>query len=148
MSRFKINKKILIVISIIILLVVAILYFFGYFDKKNYCTEISLEQLEDKINNKDTFILFIGSTNCSHCKDFQPTLNQIIKDYDLTIYYINVYKLNSDQNTKLLSLINYGSSTPQLYFIENGGYSQYNKLSGARSYKEVLSKLQKNGYVE
>lgn len=148
MQIIKNNKNIIIVLSIIIVLIIAIMYFFGFFEKKNYCTEISLNQLEEKMNNKETFIIFFGSTTCSHCKDFQPTLNQVIKDYDVTIYYLNVHNLSKEENNELLNLINYGSSTPQLYFVKDGEYSQYNKLSGARSYKEVVEKLKKNGYIK
>ena len=148
MQKLKSNKNILIVLLAIIVIILAVLYFFGFFEKENYCTEISLAELEEKLENKDTFVIFFGSTVCIHCKDFQPTINQVIKDDGITIYYLNVYKLSSEENNKLLSLINYGSSTPQLYFIENGEYSQYNKLSGARSYKEVVEKLEKNGYIK
>ncbi len=148
MKEKKLNSTLLIVIGIVLVVVLACLYFFDAFAKDNYCTEITFEQLEEKMNNKDTFIIFFGSTICSHCKDFQPTLNRVIKEYDIIIYYLNVHNLTDEEHSDLLALINYGSSTPKLYFVEEGEYSQYNALSGNRSYNEVVEKLEKNGYIK
>ena len=36
--------------------------------------EINYTEYSGMIENKDTFILYIGSSNCSHCADFKPTL--------------------------------------------------------------------------
>lgn len=148
MEKSNKTKTIMIVGIVILVIVAGILYFFTDFGRKTSYTEINLNQLTKKMENNDTFILYIGSSTCTACQSFNPTLKRVIKDYNVTIYYINVHKLNESENSDLLALINYNSSTPKVYFIENGEYSQYNMISGVRSYEDVVEKLEKNGYIK
>ena len=43
----------------------------------------------DKINNEETFVLFLGSHNCAHCQQFYATINAYIKSGN-TVYYLDV----------------------------------------------------------
>ena len=123
MKEKKLNSTLLIVIGIVLVVVLACLYFFDAFAKDNYCTEITFEQLEEKMNNKDTFIIFFGSTICSHCKDFQPTLNQVIKDYAREVYHRDS------------ELIEYGGDNA--YPVEDDGTlkSKYGLVKGQYCFK-------------
>lgn len=110
--------------------------------------EIDLKTLEDKINNKETFIIYIGSSTCSNCASLNPTLNKVISKYNLTIYYIDVHNLSDDENNKLLSLINYENKTPRIYFITNGEHDDINVIKGNQAYETLINDFKDHGYIK
>lgn len=115
--------------------------------KKEY-QEITMETLLKKVEQKESFILFIGATSCTHCTSYKSTINEVVKDYDITIYYIDVDTLNSTQNSTLKSLTPY-QGTPTTVFIKNGKEeSTYQRIIGERDYDYVVNKLKRNGYIK
>lgn len=55
----------------------------------NRATNITSSQLMDKLNNGDTFVLFIGAASCSHCKQFYKTINAYVNS-GKTVYYLDI----------------------------------------------------------
>ena len=51
--------------------------------------EIKYDEFQSKIDNKESFVLFMWQTGCSHCEAFEPTLKEVIKEKDILIYSIN-----------------------------------------------------------
>jgi predicted bacteriocin transport accessory protein len=64
----------------------------------NHATTITTSQLKEKLSNGDTFVLFIGSNSCSHCKEFYTTVNKYVSSGN-TIYYIDI----ADDSDPLIS---------------------------------------------
>jgi len=139
------NKNIIIVITVVLVLVCGILYFFTDIGRPVF-KEIGLSKLSEMMEEDETFIIFIGSSICSACEEFTPTLKRAVDEYDITVHYIDVNKLDGDEKQELLDLIDYRSATPKVYFIEDGEYSSLNMINGNRSYKDVVDRLEKNGY--
>lgn len=110
--------------------------------------EISYDEFITKIDNKDDFILFIGSATCSHCASFKTTINSIIQKYQIKIYYIDINKFNVDQENKFRSYINFGG-TPTTVFIYSGEEkTTYNRINGNLGYDKVVDRLTKEGYIK
>lgn len=110
--------------------------------------EITIHTLTEKVKNKETFILFIGAESCSHCVGYKSTINEVIKDYDVTIYYIDVDTLTKKENGKLKEIANY-KGTPTTVFLKDGKEeSAYMRIIGERDYDYVVNKLYKNGFIE
>lgn len=109
--------------------------------------EISYEEYNDKISNKEDFILYLGSSYCSHCANFKPVLESIIKNYNLEVYYLDMSKLIDNEyaivqnKTKL-------QGTPTIVFIENGVVKTSPKIVGEASYDTALSKFKESGYIK
>lgn len=130
----------------IILIIVSCLFLFGC--NNNKYTEINYDEFIKKINKKEDFILFIGSKDCTHCDTFKETLNLVLKDYKVTVNYIDVSKFTKDQNNTFNAKISY-TGTPTTVFIKKGKEeSTYNRITGAKSYDYVVDKLKSNGYIE
>jgi Thioredoxin-related protein len=133
-------KKILIIIPFIMLL-------FGCANNKGY-NELTYKQLNEKIENKESFILFIGAKTCSHCELFKETVKEVNDKYKVTINYIDIDKLNSSDLNHLNNIASF-SGTPTTIFITKGKEeSTYNRISGNRDYDYVVSKLKQNGYIK
>jgi predicted bacteriocin transport accessory protein len=115
--------------------------------RKTY-QEIDLNTLESKINNKETFVLYIGSSTCSNCASLEPTLNKVIENYNITVYYINVHNLSDDDNDELLGMIDYGNKTPAIYFITNGEHDDINVIKGNQAYETLVKYFKQYGYIK
>ena len=100
------------------------------------------------INNKEDFVLGIGSETCSACEAYKPTMEKVITNYNLRINYINIYPLEDEERAKLLSYVYY-TSTPTTVFFEKGvAAGTHNRITGAVSYDKVVEALTKNGYIK
>jgi thioredoxin len=111
--------------------------------------EVSFDTVMKMLDEKQSFILFIGSSSCSHCATYEPKLNSVIKEYQVKVYFIDVSKLSDTENSKLNAKISYGNATPMTVFIENGKEkSSYNRIRGDQDRDVIVSMFQKNGYIE
>lgn len=62
-------------------------------------TTITSSQLMTKLNNNETFVLFIGANTCAHCKQFYKTINTYVSS-GKTVYYIDVADTSDPTLTK------------------------------------------------
>lgn len=117
--------------------------------KKKTYIEIKYDEFKQKIENKESFPLFIGSSQCSHCDDYKVTLNELIKEYGVKIYYIDIAKMEKEDYYEFLTYVNFGGSTPTTVFIKDGvEETVYNRINGALSYSKVEKKFEKAGYIK
>ncbi len=110
-------------------------------------TEINYEQLKQKLDNKDTFVLLIGSDTCSACASYETTMTKVMKDTKVEIFYVNLHALSEEDYSKVYSKF-VVTSTPTTIFIENGEEtSTYNRIVGAAKYEDVIDSLKQHGYI-
>lgn len=132
--------------KILILILVPLLLICGC-SKKTY-TEISYDDFKQKIDNKESFILFIGAESCAHCATYKPTLNSVINKYNVDVYYIDIDKLSSKESSYLNNAVPF-TGTPTTVFIKNGKEeSTYNRIVGDMDFEYIVEKFKKNGYIE
>lgn len=111
--------------------------------------ELSYDDFMKKIENKESFPLVVGSSQCSHCADFKITMEKFIKDYQIEVYYIDVLSLTTEQYNEFVSYVNFGGSTPTTVFITDGEEKTiYNRIVGALSYSKVVAKYKSTGYIK
>lgn len=110
--------------------------------------EISYSEFNKKIENKESFSLFVGSSNCSHCDDYKITLNKLIKNHQIEVYYIDVAKLTNDELNKFKTVINFNGTPTTVFITEGSEKTVYNRIVGALSYSKVEDKFEKAGYIK
>lgn len=135
-------KKILTIIAVFALTIVL-----TGCNKYTTYTEVSYDELQTKLENKDTFVIVMGSSTCSACAHYKTTMEKVIKDYQVEVFYLGLDKLTEEEDTKIYSkfVVN---STPTTIFIKDGEEtSTYNRLVGSRSYSDVVSSLKKHGII-
>lgn len=122
----------------------------GCFGKITTYEEIDFQKLDQMINQKENFILFIGSSECSHCQSYKPKLDAVIKVNQIKVYYIDVSKLTKKQDEKLEGYIPYGG-TPYTVFVEKGSVKKVNgmvyAIEGDRDIDYIEKIMKKNGYM-
>ena len=108
--------------------------------------EISYKELEEKINNKESFILELVQTGCSHCEEFSPRFKAILKTNNLKAYSLNLYNLTEEEIERFDNLTTV-TGTPTVLFFEDGKETS-NKINGAVSNDKIKEKLKENGYIK
>lgn len=118
------------------LVIILILIFTGCINNSDLIT-ISYDELAKKIENKDTFVLYVGSRDCSHCKQFKPMLEKVINENKLNVYYIDTALLSASKRNAVLKKVD-GEGTPTTAYIKNGKTQISPKIDGARDYETIV----------
>lgn len=139
----------------VFLLGIILITFSGCTKKLEGYDEITIDELKKMVNNKEDLILFIGSDNCSHCSTYKITINELVKNYQVDIKYLNIANLSESEQEYLLEVSNFGMSTPTTVFIKNGkeycgenNNCSYYRIIGDQDYDKVLKKLKDKGYIK
>lgn len=109
-------------------------------------TELSCDDLFTKLENKDTFVLVFGSDTCSACKSYEPTMQKVMKDKKIEIFYVNIHNLSDEDYSRIYSKF-VVTSTPTTVFIKDGEKLGIHTIVGAAKYEEVVASLEKLGYI-
>ena len=117
------------------------------FSKGEVVTAYADEVLE-KLENKESFIVYVGYDDCQSCKEFKPILNQLIENYDITIYYLPT---DDKQTEDQLNEIQYNYFyrmywTPTTYIVEDGEVLAIKEQ--LIEYKELVEWLKEYGKIE
>ena len=117
-------------------------------EEDNHLIEISITELQEKVNNKETFILLISQTNCSHCAEYKPVLKEVLTKYDILAYEIDETKLSEKENGILKNIANI-SGTPTTVFIVDGEEANtQNRLIGAANKNKIINRLKAMNYIK
>ena len=116
--------------------------------KKEHIKEISLDEFKEKIANKETFVVYVGNKDCSHCISYRPILEKVLDDYDITIYHVDNSKLDNNEYAEFRTYINI-SGTPTVAFITSGEEeTTLNRITGEASRSETIERFKSNGYIK
>lgn len=149
-------KKNIIIIGIVIF-IVAFIVLFTYVGKAKKQEEekidshlvlLNASEFKEKIENKESFIIIMTGSKCSHCESYLPIFKKVLADYDLTAYQIHTDLLNNEESAfvKGVATIN---GTPTVVFIKDGEeISAMNRLVGEKSRTETIDRLKVMGYIE
>lgn len=117
-------------------------------EENKHLVEITYKELEEKVNNKETFILVLTQTNCSHCHEYKPVLKKVLHENNIYAYEVSTDKLTKEENSKLKDIAN-TSGTPTTVFIENGEEkSTYSRIVGTQTESKIVNKLKSMGYIK
>ena len=142
------KKNIIIIISFILLLLLSILLLINN-QNSGELKKISYNEIKEKINNKDNFILLVSRTTCSHCLEYKPKIKNIAKKYNITIYYIDYDEESKKNQDKLLKDLDLDGSTPITMFFKKGKEtSLMDRLNGDLSESKALEKIKKMGFIK
>ena len=135
-------------LCIIVLCSCLMMLFVGCSSKLSTYTTISLDEVYEKLGQKDSFILTIGSASCSHCASFKPKMETVIKLHQVEVFYIDVSKLSEDDYKEFIQRMNF-TGTPTTIFFEDGKETAMsNRIEGDKDIEVIEAKMRKMGYIE
>ncbi len=105
--------------------------------KEKELISINYDELGEKIKNKDSFVLYVGSSECSHCAEFKPILEKVVKKYKLEVYYINMANLSLAKYNAVMKKID-GRGTPTTVYLNKGKTESSPRIEGESDYETTL----------
>lgn len=124
------------------LLITILAIFLTGCSNSNVITDIEYSKLEELIDNKESFILEVVQTGCSHCEEFTPRFRAILKEENMEAYSINLYNLTEEDAEKFNKLTTSVSGTPTVLYFEDGKETSH-KINGAVSNEKIEEFLEK-----
>lgn len=131
------------------LILLFMLIFISGCGSKKYTTynEISYNEYKELISNKETFPLVVGSSTCSACSLFRPTMEAFIEKYNINVRYVDLSKLSEEESNSFMSEVGV-TSTPTTIFFEDGKQaSTYYRIVGSESLDNVVKAYTRMGYI-
>ena len=139
------SKTFKLILGILIIIFVGIIIGYFIFNKNN-----SLIKLDYKdIDNKESFVLCVSRTTCSHCQSYKPKLQKVANKYNIKIYYTDIDTYNKDELNDFNSRITFDGGTPVTLFIKNGEEkTTATRIIGDVSSEKIIDKLKKNDFIK
>lgn len=85
--------------------------------------EISLQQLKQKMDKKETFAVMLTQSMCGYCKDFEELLAAYIQSHHVIMYNVVLDNEKATPQENLVTIKSYFknfSSTPSIYYVRDG----------------------------
>ncbi len=117
-------------------------------DINKHLVELTYKEFQKKLDNKDSFLLVVTRTDCSHCEAFKPKLKEILKDKDIIGYELATDKLSKDDANSFKKDYNI-SGTPTTIFIKKGEEPTVsNRLVGDVASSKIIERLDSLDYIK
>ena len=107
--------------------------------------KIPMQDVFDKMENNETFVVMLSQTYCNACLSFFMETDPYTEEIGLTLWDIILddEKTSEEENLKLTNeKFGYFSTTPSIYYIENGKVKDSlcanNERVNLESYKKFL----------
>ncbi len=134
--------------KILLCLVMLLLVVSGCASKEevSYSYELSVQDVITKLENDETFIVYLGTTNCSACATFAPIAEKMNENYGTQIYHVEL-DLEKDEALKSSLLeampVTY---TPSINIVINGEI--VDNYEGVLEYMDLKEFISEYGFVE
>lgn len=141
------NKKILIPLIILaVILLVGIIYLFTM--KNTNFVKLNYNEILNKVENKDDFVLCVSAKDCIHCQEYKPKLEKISNKYDIMIYYVDIDEFTEEEYQTFKTKFSFDGGTPTTIFFKNGEEkTTANRIEGNTKTEKIINKLKSNGFI-
>ena len=150
--ELKKNNFLLIGIIIVLLLIFSFIVFLTIKERndktKDLITYLSVNELKEKIKNKDDFVLVFTQEGCSHCNTYHEVLNSVLKDYEVELYDLNLTDVKDNEITELNKIASINGTPTTLFYIDGEEQTTLNRINGSTSKTNLVNKLKKMGYIK
>ena len=145
--KLKKGKNITIIIILILIATLGIVLISNQSTSNGRLEKITYKKINEKLDNKEDFVLIVSRTDCSHCISYKPKVEQIAKKYNITVYYIDFD--TEKKKEKFLKEFNLDGSTPITLFIRDGKEtSVLNRLEGDLEEEKVIERFKKMKFIK
>lgn len=116
--------------------------------KEKNLIKLNYNEVIEKIENKDDFVLCVSASNCIHCQEYKPKLKQVAKDYNIIIYYVNVDEFTDEDYETFKTQFSFDGGTPTTIFFKDGEEkTTATRIEGNVKTEKIISKLKNNGFI-
>ena len=115
---------------------------------KSYLKQIKYDQMVEKIDNKESFVIVFSQTNCEHCLAYKPKLAKVAKKYKLVVYYLETDLLSEKKEKELKKYFNFDGTPTTVFVIKGEEKTAANRIVGEASEEKIIKKLKSNGFIK
>lgn len=111
---------------------------------------LTLEEMNNKIKNKESFIVVFTLTTCGYCIDFFQESQDYIKEIGLPLWDVVLDEEPRDANENLDIIHKHFpsfSATPSIYYVENGEPKDFLEADKEKVDKERFEKFLKENEI-
>lgn len=95
-------------------------------DENNPFVYTTMDEIMDKINNKETFIVYFGANWCPWCRSVLPTMIEVAHNKKIdTVYYVDV-RPDNDENNDIRDI--YSLDDNNEIYLSHEGLSSYHEF--------------------
>lgn len=112
-------------------------------------TVINVSRMKELFSSNDTKIIFVGSLTCPHCTAIKPVINSVVKDLNVTVYYLELSTMTDEENNEYYSINEFlknNNSIPLVMAVKNN--EVIDSFVGEKNSKDVEEFLKKNLNIE
>ena len=112
-------------------------------------TVIDVSKMKELFSSNDTKIIFVGSLTCPHCTAIKPVINSVVKDLNVTVYYLELSTMTDEENKEYYSINEFlknNNSIPLVMAVKNN--EDIDSFVGEKNSKDVEEFLKKNLNIE
>lgn len=112
-------------------------------------TVINVSKMKELFFSNDTKIIFVGSLTCPHCTAIKPVINSVVKDLNVTVYYLELSTMTDEENNEYYSINEFlknNNSIPLVMAVKNN--EVIDSFVGEKDSKDVEEFLKKNLNIE
>ncbi len=110
--------------------------------------DLSYSEFQSMRKNKETFFVVIIRDGCSHCESFIPKVEEVVDEYDITGYTLNLANIDEEESSEFFKQFNV-DGTPTTIFITDGDeVSVMQRIDGNVSKEVLVNKLKANNYIK
>lgn len=112
-------------------------------------TVINVSKMKELFSSNDTKIIFVGSLTCPHCTAIKPVVNSVVKDLNVTVYYLELSTMTDEENKEYYSINEFlknNNSIPLVMAVKNN--EVIDSFVGEKDSKDVEEFLKKNLNIE
>ena len=143
----KIKSRVIILVSICLIVLIGGLIADSILSK-SYLVELGYDEVIEKVENDESFVILFSQTTCTHCISYKPKLEAVANEYKMEIYYIDIDLLSKSKRDELGDRLNF-DATPITMFIKNGEETSVaTRIEGDASKEKIISKLKSNGFID
>ena len=111
-------------------------------------SKLNLEKLNKKLDNKETFILYLADESDSS-NTLKNTLTSVLKDNNINAFYLNTDKLSSTDQDELKKIIAYEDSNIIIFIKDGSENTVLARITDNYISKEKLTEeLKVQGYIK
>lgn len=112
-------------------------------------TVINVSKMKELFSSNDTKIIFVGSLTCPHCTAIKPVINSVVKDLNVTVYYLELSTMTDEENNEYYSINEFlknNNSIPLVMAVKNN--EVIDSFVGEKDSKDIEEFLKKNLNIE
>ena len=114
---------------------------------KNNLKTVSFNELNKKLENGESFFFEVVQDGCSHCANFTPKLKEVLNEYDVIGYQLNLTDLTEENYQTFNSMFDVDGTPTTIFIVKGKEVSLLQRIDGDVSKEKIISKLKTNKYI-